>query len=61
MDEKTLTGTKGGLAAKLYRPDLDVLEERGQKKTKMSCQELTESRTWEFNFLQGEPEYRSQR
>jgi cobalt-zinc-cadmium resistance protein CzcA len=30
MDE-TLTGTKGGLAAKLYGPDLDVLEEKGEQ------------------------------
>src|ERR1700691_773704 len=30
MDE-TLTGTKGGLAAKLYGPDLDVLEEKGEE------------------------------
>ena len=29
MDE-TLTGTKGGLAAKLYGPDLDVLQEKGE-------------------------------
>ena len=28
---ETLTGTKGGLAAKLYGPDLDVLEEKGEK------------------------------
>jgi cobalt-zinc-cadmium resistance protein CzcA len=27
--DETLTGTKGGLAAKLYGPDLDVLEEKG--------------------------------
>jgi cobalt-zinc-cadmium resistance protein CzcA len=27
---ETLTGTKGGLAAKLYGPDLDVLEEKGE-------------------------------
>jgi cobalt-zinc-cadmium resistance protein CzcA len=30
MDE-TLTGTKGGLAAKLYGPDLDVLEKKGEE------------------------------
>ena len=30
MDE-TLTGTKGGLAAKLYGPDLDVLEQKGEE------------------------------
>jgi cobalt-zinc-cadmium resistance protein CzcA len=30
MDE-TMTGTKGGLAAKLYGPDLDVLEEKGEQ------------------------------
>jgi cobalt-zinc-cadmium resistance protein CzcA len=30
MDE-TLTGTKGGLCAKLYGPDLDVLEEKGEE------------------------------
>jgi len=30
MDE-TLTGTKGGLAAKLYGPDLDVLETKGEE------------------------------
>ncbi|MGO9864662.1 MAG: efflux RND transporter permease subunit [Terriglobales bacterium] len=28
--DETLTGTKGGLAAKLYGPDLDVLEEKGE-------------------------------
>jgi cobalt-zinc-cadmium resistance protein CzcA len=28
---ETLTGTKGGLCAKLYGPDLDVLEEKGQE------------------------------
>ncbi len=28
---ETLTGTKGGLAAKLYGPDLDVLEEKGEQ------------------------------
>jgi cobalt-zinc-cadmium resistance protein CzcA len=28
---ETLTGTKGGLAAKLYGPDLDVLEEKGEE------------------------------
>ena len=27
--DETLTGTKGGLAAKLYGPDLDVLEQKG--------------------------------
>ena len=27
---ETLTGTKGGLAAKLYGPDLDVLEDKGE-------------------------------
>src|ERR1700730_225307 len=27
--DETLTGTKGGLAAKLFGPDLDVLEEKG--------------------------------
>ncbi len=30
MDE-TLTGTKGGLCAKLYGPDLDVLEKKGEE------------------------------
>jgi cobalt-zinc-cadmium resistance protein CzcA len=30
MDE-TLTGTKGGLCAKLYGPDLDILEEKGEE------------------------------
>ncbi len=30
MDE-TLTGTKGGLAAKLFGPDLDVLEQKGEE------------------------------
>jgi cobalt-zinc-cadmium resistance protein CzcA len=30
MDE-TLTGTKGGLCAKLYGPELDVLEEKGEE------------------------------
>jgi len=30
MDE-TMTGTKGGLAAKLYGPDLDVLEKKGDE------------------------------
>jgi len=29
--DETLTGTKGGLAAKLYGPDLDVLEEKGEE------------------------------
>ncbi len=29
--DETLTGTKGGLAAKLYGPDLDVLEEKGEQ------------------------------
>ena len=28
---ETLTGTKGGLAAKLYGPDLNVLEEKGEE------------------------------
>jgi cobalt-zinc-cadmium resistance protein CzcA len=28
---ETLTGTKGGLAAKLYGPDLDVLEKKGEE------------------------------
>jgi cobalt-zinc-cadmium resistance protein CzcA len=28
---ETLTGTKGGLAAKLFGPDLDVLEEKGEE------------------------------
>ncbi|WP_263351034.1 efflux RND transporter permease subunit [Acidicapsa acidisoli] len=28
---ETLTGTKGGLAAKLYGPDLDVLEQKGEE------------------------------
>jgi cobalt-zinc-cadmium resistance protein CzcA len=30
MDE-TMTGTKGGLCAKLYGPDLDVLEQKGEE------------------------------
>jgi cobalt-zinc-cadmium resistance protein CzcA len=29
--DETLTGTKGGLAVKLYGPDLDVLEEKGEE------------------------------
>jgi cobalt-zinc-cadmium resistance protein CzcA len=29
--DETMTGTKGGLAAKLYGPDLDVLEEKGEQ------------------------------
>jgi len=29
--DETLTGTKGGLAAKLYGPDLDVLESKGEE------------------------------
>ena len=29
--DETLTGTKGGLAAKLYGPDLDVLEKKGEE------------------------------
>src|SRR5271157_88063 len=29
--DETLTGTKGGLAAKLFGPDLDVLEEKGEE------------------------------
>jgi heavy metal efflux system protein len=29
--DETLTGTKGGLAAKLYGPDLGVLEEKGEQ------------------------------
>jgi len=29
--DESLTGTKGGLAAKLYGPDLDVLEEKGEE------------------------------
>jgi cobalt-zinc-cadmium resistance protein CzcA len=29
--DETLTGTKGGLAAKLFGPDLDVLEEKGEQ------------------------------
>ncbi len=29
--DETLTGTKGGLCAKLYGPDLDVLEEKGEQ------------------------------
>ena len=29
--DETLTGTKGGLAVKLYGPDLDVLEEKGDE------------------------------
>ncbi len=29
--DETLTGTKGGLAAKLYGPDLTVLEEKGEE------------------------------
>ncbi len=29
--DETLTGTKGGLAAKLYGPDLDVLEQKGEE------------------------------
>ena len=29
--DETMTGTKGGLAAKLYGPDLDVLESTGEK------------------------------
>jgi cobalt-zinc-cadmium resistance protein CzcA len=29
--DETLTGTKGGLAAKLYGPDLDVLETKGEE------------------------------
>ena len=29
--DETLTGTKGGLAAKLYGPDLDVLEAKGEQ------------------------------
>jgi cobalt-zinc-cadmium resistance protein CzcA len=29
--DESLTGTKGGLAAKLYGPDLDVLEEKGEQ------------------------------
>ncbi len=29
--DESLTGTKGGLAAKLYGPDLDVLEEKGDE------------------------------
>ena len=29
--DETMTGTKGGLAAKLYGPDLDVLEEKGEE------------------------------
>jgi cobalt-zinc-cadmium resistance protein CzcA len=29
--DETLTGTKGGLAAKLYGPELDVLEEKGEE------------------------------
>ncbi|HTC64517.1 MAG TPA: CusA/CzcA family heavy metal efflux RND transporter [Candidatus Saccharimonadales bacterium] len=29
--DETLTGTKGGLAAKLYGPDLDVLEAKGEE------------------------------
>jgi cobalt-zinc-cadmium resistance protein CzcA len=29
--DETMTGTKGGLAAKLYGPDLDVLEDKGEQ------------------------------
>ena len=29
--DETFTGTKGGLAAKLYGPDLDVLEQKGEE------------------------------
>ena len=29
--DETMTGTKGGLAAKLYGPDLDVLEQKGEE------------------------------
>ena len=29
--DETMTGTKGGLCAKLYGPDLDVLEEKGEQ------------------------------
>jgi len=29
--DETLTGTKGGLCAKLYGPDLDVLEDKGEE------------------------------
>jgi cobalt-zinc-cadmium resistance protein CzcA len=29
--DETLTGTKGGLAAKLFGPDLDVLEQKGEE------------------------------
>src|ERR1700691_5535652 len=29
--DETLTGTKGGLCAKLYGPDLDVLEQKGEE------------------------------
>jgi cobalt-zinc-cadmium resistance protein CzcA len=29
--DETLTGTKGGLAVKLYGPDLDVLEDKGEQ------------------------------
>ncbi len=29
--DETLTGTKGGLAAKLYGPELDVLEQKGEE------------------------------
>jgi heavy metal efflux system protein len=29
--DETMTGTKGGLAAKLYGPDLDVLEQKGDE------------------------------
>ena len=29
--DETMTGTKGGLCAKLYGPDLDVLEEKGEE------------------------------
>src|SRR5580693_10307444 len=29
--DESLTGTKGGLAAKLYGPDLNVLEEKGDE------------------------------
>jgi heavy metal efflux system protein len=29
--DETMTGTKGGLAVKLYGPDLDVLEEKGEE------------------------------
>jgi cobalt-zinc-cadmium resistance protein CzcA len=36
--DETMTGTKGGLAAKLYGPDLDVLEAKGEEMKEVMSQ-----------------------